>query len=1270
MAASDANDLAIAVKVINQTAAELRAVKTSLSEIDATVKKIQPDFDAAGTAADTFAKKTAKSAGEASSAMRGFGSEIQKGIALGAGLSVVGVVAAGVAGAMAVAKDSVIGFNSQLQSAKAAFTGLLGSAQQADTFLKQLQQFAATTPFEFPDVLKASQRFLGMGVAANEVIPMLRDISTVVSAMGGGTEQINRVTVAISQMIAKNRVSAEEMNQLSEAGVQGWQMLAKGLDLPIAQVMKLAEEGQISAATFMDAWKKAANTPEMLASAKNMESTWQTATSNMKDGIAQFLQVAGKPLFDALTESALALSKWLTTTSEARVAAIGLANALKFLLDVVTFLPRKVIELDMAFLGWVASITGVKAGIDGVSMSATETAQSLADMAKRSEEMAGVEIRAAGIRAELAKASKAAAELQAQLKPIEAELKKQEDALRVNAGAIREQKAAADEVRASFDAQRKPLEENLRAIDAQSRAIKRQIEDTKAGYEAQRAPLEANLRLITSQQREVKAQIDEIKDAFEGIAEPIKRALGETETALRNNRREAEAVKTSYREQIEPLQEQVDLLTKGLAITNQQYDLQERIKDNQIKLALIDAEGDPIKKQVLVQRLAANELEQRGLGLKKTSIDLEKQLKDLEKQRKKGEVSRAEYELQKALIQSKQEQNKLDKASFDLIDKSALAEAKAAQYALQRSNEGRKIINDTEAAIARIQALPLEAQIAQLKQDEAARLETLNQQAVVLQGQADTQKDMLDALARSLAEQMAPLEARGKELQKQHDETQAALERIRAAETAAIAPLEARARTLQRAHEETEEALQRLKIAEQEQLEPILANLRELEKQRDTIQASIDKHTLEKRAIQEKLEDHKKVTAELQLQLDKITEIQKKQTTGAAAGQGGASTPKLNGNIPTAGDVDSSSPSAFFASIAPYALAIAERTGLSAATMMAIAANETGFGKAMVGNNLFGIKGEGPAGSISSKTWEEIDGQVVEIVDRFRAYNNVGESFADFFNFLSDNSRYLEALVKRSDASAFIDALKAAGYATDSQWPAKIKALLELSSAYLSVVDRSKLAETTLQSYVFRANDAERQTVDFAEIARRLGVDLRGVATDARNTTVPLEDTQRVMLLAAMNAALLSRAAAASASGFENQADAVETARDALYEYQKAAQKAGVKVNLDLTERIAVETGTGGAPSFNYKDFSPSDFGGLPQFANGGIMPGPLGQPGLAILHGGEPVLKAGQSIGTTITGPITINLPNVTDPRQAAEEIRRELLKIGRRNGYGGSLS
>jgi len=129
----------------------------------------------------------------------------------------------------------------------------------------------------------------------------------------------------------------------------------------------------------------------------------------------------------------------------------------------------------------------------------------------------------------------------------------------------------------------------------------------------------------------------------------------------------------------------------------------------------------------------------------------------------------------------------------------------------------------------------------------------------------------------------------------------------------------------------------------------------------------------------------------------------------------------------------------FVARIRPAAEAAAAKLGVPADALVAQAALETGWGKSVAGNNLFGIKAHGWSGkSVNTGTQESINGKMVSIKDNFRAYDSYEESFNDYANLIGTNPRYAKALQSGGDPQAYFQALKDGKYATDDNYVGKL----------------------------------------------------------------------------------------------------------------------------------------------------------------------------------------------------------------------------------------
>lgn len=264
--------------------------------------------------------------------------------------------------------DAVVGFNADLEQSKLAFSTLLGSADKADKFLRDLADFAAKTPFEFPDLVTASRRMLAFGIEAEKVKPLLTAVGDAVAGMGGGKEMIDAVTRALGQMAAKTKVSAEEMLQLTEAGIPAWDMLAKKLKVEVATAMDKVRKGTVDAKTMIDAFVEG-SMQRFGGMMEKQSKTFSGAMSTIKDSLRIALATALKPFFDLLSAGAQqmatfvssdAFEQWALRVQQvlqnllnaARQALTNLANLLG---PIVTPIVN---ELQRAFSGlqqWLAS---------------------------------------------------------------------------------------------------------------------------------------------------------------------------------------------------------------------------------------------------------------------------------------------------------------------------------------------------------------------------------------------------------------------------------------------------------------------------------------------------------------------------------------------------------------------------------------------------------------------------------------------------------------------------------------------------------------------------------------------------------------------------------------------------------------------------------------------------------------------------------------------------------------------------------------------------
>jgi tape measure domain-containing protein len=309
------------------------------------------------------------------------GSALKQGFATAAGV-IAGI--AGFQGLTAAIKGTAlagINFNAQMQQSQIAFETFLGSAEAAKKMVADLQIFAAKTPFEFPELQSAAKRMLAFGFSAQDVLPMLKAVGDAAAGLGlSGQEGINRILLALGQMRAKAKVSAEEMLQLTEAGVPAWDILAQAMGKSTAEVMKLSEQGLIPANFAIEALVKGMGEkfPDMMdKQSKSFTGLMSTLRDNLNMTFGKVMQSSFEWLTNTVLPRLITLTEQFSKVAQDKglreafktiippavvegIAAVG--NAIKSVFSFIRqhgeIVKAVVIGIAFAFAAWKAAIIG------------------------------------------------------------------------------------------------------------------------------------------------------------------------------------------------------------------------------------------------------------------------------------------------------------------------------------------------------------------------------------------------------------------------------------------------------------------------------------------------------------------------------------------------------------------------------------------------------------------------------------------------------------------------------------------------------------------------------------------------------------------------------------------------------------------------------------------------------------------------------------------------------------------------------------------------
>jgi tape measure domain-containing protein len=283
-------------------------------ELSQPLEDIRDQLARTGREAEESGRKASRGARGFDALTRGIGSMV-RGAGRVAVSTVVGLGAATLAAGGAAATFG-IKTAASMQGARIAFETMLGSATKADRFLRDLSAFAAKTPFEFPELQTAASSLISAGIEADKVIPIMTTLGDVTSGMGTGSEGIQRATVALQQMNAAQKVNAEDLNQLRDAGIPVYDLLAASLGKTKQEVAAMAANGTLgleglnAIMSGLESGKGLERfTGLMEKQSASLSGVWSTLSDTVGMGLATALQPAVPVLTDVTLAAADAASK-------------------------------------------------------------------------------------------------------------------------------------------------------------------------------------------------------------------------------------------------------------------------------------------------------------------------------------------------------------------------------------------------------------------------------------------------------------------------------------------------------------------------------------------------------------------------------------------------------------------------------------------------------------------------------------------------------------------------------------------------------------------------------------------------------------------------------------------------------------------------------------------------------------------------------------------------------------------------------------------------
>lgn len=141
----------------------------------------------------------------------------------------------------------------EMQMLESSFEVLLGG-KGVSGFMSEMKQFAVDSPLSMNGVANAAQTLLGFGIAAEKVMPTIKQIGDISM---GNEERFRSLSLAFAQMSATGRLMGQDLLQMINAGFNPLQVISEKTGKSIGDLKKSMENGAISSQMVADAFASA-----------------------------------------------------------------------------------------------------------------------------------------------------------------------------------------------------------------------------------------------------------------------------------------------------------------------------------------------------------------------------------------------------------------------------------------------------------------------------------------------------------------------------------------------------------------------------------------------------------------------------------------------------------------------------------------------------------------------------------------------------------------------------------------------------------------------------------------------------------------------------------------------------------------------------------------------------------------------------------------------------------------------------------------------------
>lgn len=232
-----------------------------------------------------------------------------------------------VAGAAAVAGigyaiKTMVTEAAKLENITTEFKVLTGGMENAKKLVGDLRMLSAKTPMQFEGIADSTKLLMAFGIEQEKVVDVVKMLG---DAALGDQQKLMTLSRAYGKVIAKGKVSMEEINMVTDASVPIMKDLAKQITGgDVIALQKLISQGKITAEMFQESFERMTGAGgkfyngmlEKSTTLTGMWSTFKDIVSIMAGNFGELLLPILKDFLQIITNIGLRVIEWVKQNKE------------------------------------------------------------------------------------------------------------------------------------------------------------------------------------------------------------------------------------------------------------------------------------------------------------------------------------------------------------------------------------------------------------------------------------------------------------------------------------------------------------------------------------------------------------------------------------------------------------------------------------------------------------------------------------------------------------------------------------------------------------------------------------------------------------------------------------------------------------------------------------------------------------------------------------------------------------------------------------------